>query len=365
MSTGADLARLREAMAEVDRQIVELAARRSEIAASIGEVKSAAGDPIRDFSREKEVVDRAREHAREVGLSADLAERLLLELIESSLAVQEQGRVRLESAGSGRTALVIGGLGHMGRWFVQFLASQGFDVDIADPEETALGIRDWRDARGPYDVYVVATPLPVAATVLGQMANDPPPGLIFDIGSLKTPLREALTRLASAGAKVTSIHPMFGADASMLSGRHVAVVDVGVPEAVVEVRSLFSSTMAAIVEMDLDSHDRLIAYILGLSHALNIAFFSALAESGEGAARLSELSSTTFDRQLAVASQVAAENPHLYFEIQYLNEYGSDSLGALADAVDRIRGLVDAGDAEGFARLMESGAAYLQETMRR
>ena len=30
--------------------------------------------------------------------------------------------------------------------------------------------------------------------------------------------------------------------------------------------------------MGLDEHDRLIAYVLGLSHALNIAFFTALAK---------------------------------------------------------------------------------------
>ena len=33
-----------------------------------------------------------------------------------------------------------------------------------------------------------------------------------------------------------------------------------------------------------EKNDRLIAYVLGLSHALNIAFFTALAESGEALA---------------------------------------------------------------------------------
>lgn len=46
--------------------------------------------------------------------------------------------------------------------------------------------------------------------------------------------------------------------------------------------------------MDPESHDGLIAYVLGLSHALNIAFFTALAESGEAAPRLARMSSTTF-----------------------------------------------------------------------
>ena len=48
-------------------------------------------------------------------------------------------------------------------------------------------------------------------------------------------------------------------------------------------RTLFASTMAEQVVTTLDDHDRLIAYVLGLSHAVNIAFFSALADSGEAA----------------------------------------------------------------------------------
>ncbi len=92
--------------------------------------------------------------------------------------------------------------------------------------------------------------------------------------------------------------------------------------------------MADLVVMGLDEHDRLIAFVLGLSHALNIAFFTALAESGEAAPRLARMSSTTFDAQLDVATRVAAENPDLYYEIQSLNDYGVESLNALQAAVE-------------------------------
>src|SRR5262249_61123196 len=113
-------------------------------------------------------------------------------------------------------------------------------------------------------------------------------------------------------------------------------------------RELFSPTMAEQVVMSLDDHDRLIAYVLGLSHALNIAFFTALAESGEAAPALAKLSSTTFDAQLDVASRVAQESPQLYFEIQSLNDYGTESLAALLYAVERLRSVVRAGDTAGL-----------------
>jgi chorismate mutase/prephenate dehydrogenase len=119
--------------------------------------------------------------------------------------------------------------------------------------------------------------------------------------------------------------------------------------------------MAELMEMSLEEHDRLIAYVLGLSHALNIAFFTALADSGELVPRLKNLSSTTFDAQLRVASLVAHDNPYLYFEIQKLNEFGGTSLQALKLATERIIALVEAGDEPGFVELMNAGRRYLEK----
>jgi chorismate mutase/prephenate dehydrogenase len=113
------------------------------------------------------------------------------------------------------------------------------------------------------------------------------------------------------------------------------------------------------IDMGLDDHDRLIAYVLGLSHALNIAFFTALAESGEAAPKLACMSSTTFDSQLLVSEAVARDNPHLYFEIQHLNKFGLGPLDALCDASRRIRELVANGDESGFVELMQNGRTYM------
>ncbi len=106
---------------------------------------------------------------------------------------------------------------------------------------------------------------------------------------------------------------MFGPDTELLSGRHVIFVDVGTAGALEEARSLFASTMAERVVMTLDEHDRLIAYVLGLSHALNIAFFTALANSGEAAPRLAQLSSTTYDAQVDVATPRRRRKPGTVF----------------------------------------------------
>jgi len=357
------LEELRKRLSEVDRELIGLVAARQRIVAEIGAHKIRHAVPTRDYEREREVLKSAQEQARALGLEPGLAGEIMGLLIRSSLAHQEQTRVAAQTSGAGKRVLIIGGAGKMGTWFAQFLSSQGFAVEVADPSDEPTPfprVANWSDDKLDHDIIVVATPMKIAGNILLELAARKPKGLIVDIGSLKSPLRPGLQRLVAAGCKVTSIHPMFGPDTRLLSGRHVVFCDVGVPEATRAARALFASTMAEQLEMSIDEHDRLMAYVLGLSHALNLAFFTALAESGELVPRLQKMSSTTFDAQLRVASLVATDNPHLYFEIQTLNDYGGASLTALLAAAERIRQLVQNGDEQGFVELMVAGRRYLE-----
>ncbi|MDH3953961.1 MAG: chorismate mutase, partial [Gammaproteobacteria bacterium] len=126
------LKNLRDALSDVDRQIIGLIAERQRIVGDIGQSKLEHGTATRDFAREKDVIDRGRAQAEEVGIDPDLAENILSALIRSSLASQERDRVVAEGKGNGRHVLVIGGAGKMGGWFVDFFARQGFETTIAD-----------------------------------------------------------------------------------------------------------------------------------------------------------------------------------------------------------------------------------------
>lgn len=355
------LDKLRQDLSTIDRSLVEMIAERQRIVGEIGRSKLTSGTGTRDYAREKDVLDMGRAQANELGVDPDLIESLLQMLIRTSLESQERDRVVAEGKGDGRRALVIGGAGKMGRWFVDFFATQGFVTVIADPtvEEAPGQFQSWTEAGVDFDVIVVAAPLAVSGRILAQLAVLKPEGLIFDIGSLKSPLVDGLNELRSAGCRVTSLHPMYGPDTRLLSGRHLIFCDVGDAQAIADAKELFASTMVEQLDMGLDDHDRLIAYVLGLSHALNIAFFTALAESGEAAPKLAKLSSTTFDSQLLVSAAVAQDNPHLYFEIQNLNKFGLGPLDALCEAAARIRETVAAGDENAFVELMQKGRDYL------
>ena len=398
----AELDRLRGELARVDGEILDAWARREAITGAIGRVKEAAGAPIHDGTQEERVVERARSGARARNLPEEMAVDILRLIMRSALARQEGVRLRARRQGEGRRALLIGGAGRMGRWFARFLGEQGFRVAVADPavsvkdgvaaengaapegsgsechgaagedrapaaggaaaDDGAAGngpFRDWSEAPDDFDLTVVAAPLAVTAALLPELAAAKRRGLLFDIGSVKGPLVPGLREMARRGLRVASVHPMFGPDTRVLHRRHVLVLDAGDPEAADAAAELFSGTMAEILRLPLAEHDPLIAYVLGLSHALNLAFLTAVRESGEQAPRLARLSSVTFDRQMAVAAAVARENPNLYFEIQRANAHGDRALRSLAGAVNRLADIVRADDEAAFCRLMREGRDYV------
>ena len=124
---------LRARLDVLDRQLLELVAERQALGTEIAAVKRATGQSTRDFRREREVLLKARRDAEALGVSPRLAEDIVRSLITASLTTQEQARVVAQGRGTGRSALVIGGRGKMGRWTADFLASQGFRVTVADP----------------------------------------------------------------------------------------------------------------------------------------------------------------------------------------------------------------------------------------
>ncbi len=359
-----ELDQWRTRLSAIDTELLQLAAERQLLTGKIGEYKRARGIGTRDFAREKEVLEIARREAGRLGLPVGLAEDLMRSLIRSSLTQQERARVSAESQGSGQRALVIGGAGKMGGWFVQYLVSQGFVVEVADPSAISSEVvrhPDWRALTLDYDLILVATPLRACNDILLELAKRRPGGLVVEVASLKTPVRAGLNALLAAGCRVASLHPMFGPDVELLSGKHLVLVDLGQRTSMDEAQALFASTMVETVEMGLDEHDQVVAFVLGLSHALNIVFFKALAASGEMVPRLRRISSTTFDAQLAVAGKVAQESPTVYFEIQALNEHGREPLDALYAAVADLREIVSAADEERFTQTMAAGASLLAE----
>ena len=356
--TAGELLELRHRLDAIDSHIVDLIAERQAVVTTIGEHKLKAGLPLRHYEREREVIDRGVERAESLGLEGSVARDIMQTLIHHSLSNQETHKLTRSDHGLGRRALVIGGLGRMGVWMSRYLDMVGYHVDIADKiagDTPFTQVDDWSAVVNDYNLIVVATPLRPSNNILLRLAELKPDCLVFDIGSLKSPMRAGLEAMRLSGCRVCSVHPMFGPDELGLSGRHILFVDVGNPEAISEARALFAHTAADCVELSLEEHDEVMAWVLGLSHLVNIAFAGTLAQTSEAVPLLKKISSSTFNAQLNVATQVVSENPHLYYEIQQGNENTTKVSEHFRKVLDELVNAVVENDEAVFIRHM--GAA--------
>ncbi len=363
--TAGELLELRQRLDEIDTGIVDLIAERQAVVTTIAEHKLKTGLPLRHYEREREVIERGVARAESRGLSGAVARDILQTLIHHSLSNQETHKLVQSYHGQGQRALVIGGLGRMGVWMSRYLDMVGYNVDVADrvAVDTPFNrVDDWPAVVNDYDLIVVAVPLRPSNDILLRLAALKPECLVFDIGSLKSPMREGLDAMRQSGCRVCSVHPMFGPDEIGLSGRHILFVDVGNQQAIEEARALFAHTAADCVELSLEEHDEVMAWVLGLSHLVNIAFASTLAESGEAVPLLRKISSSTFNAQLQVATQVVSENPHLYYEIQQGNDKTAEVTHHFRKVLDELACSVAEEDESVFTRYIAAAKQRLSTT---
>ncbi len=341
--------RIREEIAELDRTILEAAARRVHLARELGEAKRAQGRPAIDLLQEKRVLERARRTAEAALLDGATAAAIVDQLIQASVKAQEQDMVVTRGSGTGRTCVLMGGAGRMGRWFNRFLQSHGYDVHLIDPAYGAAH----NDAAATHlydaDLVLMAIPPRAIARQYEAWAEEPPQGVIADMASVKSPLVPVIQQLREGGGRVASFHPMFGPSTLTLRDADVVLCDTGDEEATAAIEHLFAPTAANVIHIGLDEHDQVMAQVLALGHATAIAFAASLDPA------TLPVHSTTFSRLEAVAASVVDESPEVYFEIQADNPHAASSVEHLRHCLERLQKAVAKDDRTAFSSLMQAG----------
>jgi chorismate mutase len=87
-----DLEELRREIRSIDREIVELIARRTYVADSIADVKRQQDMPTTDESQEAAVMERAGENAEQFDVDANLVKAIFRLLIELNKVEQRESR---------------------------------------------------------------------------------------------------------------------------------------------------------------------------------------------------------------------------------------------------------------------------------
>jgi chorismate mutase/prephenate dehydrogenase len=364
----AELKTLRQRVRELDQQILELASERQKMAQAIGQIKLALGMPIKDFAVEKTVLENSRKICQRLGLYEDLGSELIASLIKYSVIAQDEyhRRQSMLKTGHQKKILIVGGLGRMGLWQANFFASFGHRVILFDTRATiALPsvyplATDLATEALDSDVIVLATPLDVSAKVLDDLTALRPSGLIFDLCSLKSPLRKSIKHAAEQGLRITSVHPMFGPNVDTLSGRNIIICHVASEQATAETFELYAGGTADLVSLTLEEHDLLMGYVLGVSHLINLVFARVISGGQLPFATLKKVASTTFNAQLQVTLPVVAENKELYYMIQAANEFTPQMLQSMSEALESYQQAIASQDSARFSQMMEESRLFFE-----
>jgi len=86
------LAELREEIETIDRELVELIARRTYVAETVAQVKAERDLPTTDEDQEHRVMDRAGENAEQFDVDANLVKAVFRLLIELNKVEQRESR---------------------------------------------------------------------------------------------------------------------------------------------------------------------------------------------------------------------------------------------------------------------------------
>ena len=310
----AELTALRDQIDEVDKALLNLLAKRLELVAEVGGVKSRFGLPIYVPEREASMLASRRAEAEALGVPPDLIEDVLRRMMRESYSSEnDKGFKTLCPAlrpvvivGGGQA---VGGGGQMGRLFEKMLTLSGYQVRILEQH-------DWdraADIVADAGMVIVSVPIHVTEQVIGKLPPLPKDCILVDLASVKNGPLQAM--LAAHDGPVLGLHPMFGPDSGSLAKQVVVWCDGRKPEAYQWFLEQIQVWGARLHRISAVEHDQNMAFIQALRHFATFAYGLHLAEENVQLEQLLALSSPIYRLELAMVGRLFAQDPQLYADI--------------------------------------------------
>ena len=349
---------LRAMIDALDRELLQLAARRMAIVAEVAAYKREHHLRVRDLAREREVLaDRAR-IASELGLPQWEVESIFRLLLRASREQQAALRAEVPPDEVPRTVAVIGGAGKIGRVVGRIFGDLGHRVLVSDVD-TALRPAE---AAAVADVTVVSVPIGETVPVIREVGpHVRPDALLMDVTSVKQGPVAAMLESTSEHASVVGTHPMFGPSVHTLQGQRV-VVCRGRGDAWADwvIRSL-SARGLVVTETTPDRHDRAMSIVQVLTHYQTQVLGVALARQGMPLEETLSFTSPAYLLELYVSARHFAQAPELYGPIEMLNPRTGEVTEAFQAAAREVAEILSSGDQARFAALFAEVRAFFGE----
>jgi prephenate dehydrogenase len=257
------------------------------------------------------------------------------------------------------------GTGLIGASVALALRSRGWTVSGLDRDEArandalAAGVIDAIGLDADADLVVVAVPVSSVADAARDALVDCPHATVTDVGSVKTPIVDAVDHDRFVGG-----HPMAGseqdglkgADANLFAGATwvLTPTDTTDPERYADLRATISSIGADVVELRPERHDALVALVSHVPHLTAATLMGIAASTAEEHATLLRLAAGGFRDMTRIAAGHPAIWPDICAENRDAILAGLDALSA---ALLQVREAVASGDRRGLLQRLEVARA--------
>ncbi|XAW89192.1 bifunctional chorismate mutase/prephenate dehydrogenase [Vibrio sp. CDRSL-10 TSBA] len=303
-----ELNELRDQIDAVDKQMVELLARRLALVEKVGEVKSQHGLPIYAPDREAAMLASRREEAERKGVPPQLIEDILRRTMRESYASEKDSGFKCLNPEL-RSVVIIGGHGQLGGLFARMFKLSGYQVKV-------LGSKDWDRADemlSDAGMVVVTVPIHLTLGVIEKLNNLPADCILCDLTSVKNKPLKAM--LAAHQGPVVGLHPMFGPDVPSLAKQVIVYCDGRGEEHYQWLLKQFSIWGASLCQIDAAEHDHGMTLIQALRHFTSFAYGLHLSKVNPNLAQLLQLSSPIYRLELAMVGRLFGQDPNLYGDI--------------------------------------------------
>lgn len=346
--TGRPLPELRDAIDQVDREILELLRKRTSIVTQVAAFKRNHRVQIRDFDRERQVLSGRRAIAESLGLNGGVVESIYRLIMLASRDYQASLKVEVPLDMEPKHIAIIGGAGQMGELLARMFRDLGHEVVVADVQ-TALSAPD---AARAADVVVISVPIEVTENVIREVGpHVRPDALLMDITSIKQAPLQAM--LAATQASVIGTHPMFGPGVHSLQGQRV-VLCPGRGEAWQQwLMTALGGRGLQVTITTAEQHDRAMALVQVLTHFQTQVLGLALSRLQIPLSESLAFTSPAYLMELYVAARHFAQAPELYGPIEMLNPMTQTITSAFRSAADEVSEILRLRDQQRFNAMFE------------
>jgi chorismate mutase / prephenate dehydrogenase len=350
------LADLRRQIDELDRQVLELLAKRMAVVKEVAAVKRSEGVQIRDFEREREILAGRRRQAEQVGLPPGPVESIYRQIMLASRDYQAALSAAAPKTVVPKEVAVIGGAGQMGTLMARVFRELGHRVVIADVATETRPVQAAQSA----DVVVIAVPIQITTEVIAELApHVRRDALLMDITSIKQAPMAAM--LEHSHASVVGTHPMFGPGVHTLEGQRFVVCKGRGDAWCSWLEQLLQARGLVVTMSTAEEHDRAMALVQVLTHFQTQVLGWALARCGVPLEQSRRFTSPAYLMELYVAARHFAQDPLLYGPIEMLNPDTKLVTTAFRNAAADLSEILESHDQERFNQMFEQVRGFFGE----